>query len=560
MMESPKLGLQSAKPDNFDQPSRVSGARSPFRDSDDQYFRSFSPFARPSWSLRTLLCYALALLFFTACATKSAVPQPNTSYDEWKVRAKSSRPYLDSKHEQRVTYEGARQPEKPEPKPQLAKPIDLPTQKISVRFIGNDVADVLRALGRMANQNILINPGVSGKVNANIANTPWNVVFTGLINSYGLILRQEGSLLRVMTVDDFKRQVERQSLQLEQTQVAPLVTKVINIEFSNPEEIAASVRPMLSKDKKGNPRGTVTVDRHSRSLIVNDIEDNMQRLQDLIATLDRPTPQILIEAHIIETTQDMARELGVQWGAGWKKYLGNDRYFGLGNSSAGAIQANPTSIPATQNIVDLPAQALGEFNAASLGLAYFNSSGDILQLQLSALQKEGKVNIISEPSIVTLDNNQAIIESGREIPYQTIEDGSVKIAYKEATLKLTVTPHVISDRMIKLGINAKKDEVDFANSVAGNPMIIKKQADTQLIVENGSTVVIAGLSKETRQNNNVGVPKIKNLPGLGWLFKNDSRSSDFEEILIFISPKILVRGKTPGELKEQKENAPDKKG
>ena len=165
----------------------------------------------------------------------------------------------------------------------------------------------------------------------------------------------------------------------------------------------------------------------------------------------------------------------------------------------------------------------------------------MLDIQLSALQQAGKVNILSRPSIATLDNNEAIIESGAEIPYQTVEDGEVKVEYKEATLKLTVTPHVISDNMVRLSILANKDEVDTSRTVLGNPYIIKKRAKTQLIVMDGTTVVIAGLSKERNTTGKYGVPGLKDVPGLGWLFKNSSSAAEFEDLLIFITPRILTK-------------------
>ncbi len=495
----------------------------------------------------------IALAGASGCTPK----QPKQRmFEQWKARAERSQPII-SRQKPRAGSPAASRPRPAPAKKEMAADSlpPLPTRNISVRFVNDDLVNVLRALGRMAGQNILINPGVTGTVNAHIENTPWNVVFTGLINSYGLVLRREGRLLRVMTVDDMKKQVERTALEKEQEQVAPLVTRVFPIEFANPDEISESIRPLLSKNSDGSPRGSLAVDRHSRSLIINDTEENMGQLTGLIIELDQPTPQILIEAHIVETSQDTARELGVQWGGYWKESLSDNRAIaltpggingetdattGVTTYNAGVLGNSRTGIGNQGFAVDLPAAALGGFQPAAFGFMHFSSSGNILEMQLSALQKQGKVNILSEPSIVTLDNNEAVIESGRDIPYQTIENNSVKIEYKEASLKLTVTPHVISDSLIKLNIHAKKDEVDFSNSVAGNPMIIKKQAQTQLIVENGATVVIAGLSKERKSSGDIGVPGLKNLPFFGWMFKNDSRSAEFEEILIFITPKVLT--------------------
>ncbi len=523
---------------------------------------------------RSILIASLALIVLGGGCTPQQ-PTPGM-FEEWKARAERSQPVLRPVARPQARRSGqtigaATSPttspsdEQPRAEPQksrrAAESFRLPTQKISVRFVNDDLVSVLRALGRMANQNILINPGVSGTVNAHIENTPWDVVFTGLIDSYGLVLRQDGDLLRVLTVEDVKKEVEREALEKQKTQVAPLVTRVFPIEYANPNEIAESVKPMLSKDDEGKERGSITVDRHSRSLIVTDTDETLQAMSELIGKLDRPTPQILIEAHIVETSQDTARELGIQWGGFWRESLAANRGIaltpggisgvtdpdtGITTYQAGSWGQNRTGIGSQGFAVDLPAQQLGNFEPASFGFMLFNNAGDILEMQLSALQKEGKVNILSEPSIVTLDNNEAVIESGRDIPFQTIEDNTVKIEYKEASLKLTVTPHVISDSLIKLDLHAKKDEVDFTQSVGGNPTIIKKQAHTQLLVEDGATVVIAGLSKERTSKGQTGVPGLKDLPILGRLFKNDSNSSDFEEVLIFITPRVLTEKSVAG--------------
>ncbi len=511
---------------------------------------------------------ALAALLLVGCQANTQ-PTPGM-FEEWKARAERSRPVVSAAPHQKQKKPGqpehtssevdaakdARRPASPQ-KAQAATAStrqDLPSQKISVRFVDDALPTVLRALGRMAGQNILISPSVSGTVNLHIENMPWDVVFTGLIDAYSLVLRRDGQLLRVLTMEDVKREVERQDLEQQKIKAAPLHTRVFPIEYADPAGIAESLKPMLSKDEDGKERGSITVNQHSRSLIVTETEDNLASMAALIAELDRPTPQILIEAHIVETSQDTARELGIQWGGFWQESLAADRTLALtpggvagvtdqttGRTTyqAGTRGQNRTGIGTQGFGVDLPAQAIGNFEPASFGFLLFNNSGDILDMQLSALQKEGKVNILSQPSIVTLDNNEAVIESGRDIPFQTIEDNTVKIEYKEATLKLTVTPHVIADSLIKLDLEAKKDEVDFTQSVGGNPTIIKKQAHTQLLVEDGATVVIAGLSKERTSRGKTGVPGLQNLPLFGRLFRNDANSSGFEEVLIFITPHVL---------------------
>ena len=491
----------------------------------------------------SIVCYLLitsALFALMGCASKS--PKKDTFMDEWRVKAENAKPYLPARKELKKPAQSRadnQPPQKllPPTMEEIAK--TLPDKSISVDFINTDIGTVLRALGKLANQNIMISPEVKGPINTHINQAPWNQVFMGIINSNNLILTKKGNLLQILSVEDLKRQLERKALHLENAQVAPLETRIVTIEFSDPIGIADSIKSLLTKDKEGKPRGGVAVDKHSRALVISDVADNMDTLLEYIWKLDRPTPQTLIEAHIVETTQDTARELGVQWGWGWADTTSANRGLAAVSGATSTLDTAAAAVTVDGFGINLPANSINSVAPASIGFAHFSLDGDILDLQLSALQKEGKINILSRPSIATLDNNKAVIESGVQVPYQTVEDNDVKVEYKDAVLRLTVTPHVISDEMIRLDIEAKKDEVDSSRNVLGNPYIIKKLAQTQLIVKNGETVVIAGLSKEKNTDGNYGVPVLKDIPGLGWLFKNDSKSSDFEELLIFITPRIL---------------------
>ena len=163
----------------------------------------------------------------------------------------------------------------------------------------------------------------------------------------------------------------------------------------------------------------------------------------------------------------------------------------------------------------------------------------MLNVQLSALQNEGKVNILSSPSITTLDNQKALIKTGQEVPYQTVEDGEVKIEFKEAVLELEVTPQVIDENSLKLKINVKKDELDFTIAIQGQPGIDKSEAQTNVLLLDGQTTVIGGLIKEKVDDSESGVPLLKDIPGLGWLFKGTSKDDEMEELMIFITPHIL---------------------
>ncbi|MFW2365572.1 MAG: secretin N-terminal domain-containing protein, partial [Desulforhopalus sp.] len=400
----------------------------------------------------------IPLLILLGCATPAE--EKDTMFEEWKAKAETSQPIVPAVPK-RIS---SRDPNKPEPiksrplppapvvKSDHVDPDNLPDTKVSITFVDAELGTVLRALGRIADQNIIINPSVKGLVNTHIVDTPWNDVFMGIVHTYGLLLSREGRLLRVQSMEDLKRQVERETLLLEQTQVSPLVNRIVPIEFSKPEKIAESIQLLLSKDKEGKPRGSVSVDIHSHSLIIQDSEDNMDALLTHIDTLDRPTPQILIEAHIIETSRDTARELGVQWGWAATEKLADadDQYVayhpgginGTYNEETDKIEYDPgvygtnrSGIGGQGFGIDLPAAAIGSTNPVSAGFMYFNMAGNILDMQLSALQKDGKVNILSQPSIATLDNIEANIESGVEVPYQTIDkNGNIAVEYKDAVL------------------------------------------------------------------------------------------------------------------------------
>lgn len=530
---------------------------------------------------------ALLISLMASACVKQAL-QPDPFFEQWKVKAETAQPYIpaqkgpDSFAPPGQTSQLATTSEEVPP----VTPIDLPKTPLSVRFIDDDLATSLRTMALIAHQNIMISPSVQGKLNLQTQDTPWDTVFMGIINSYGLTVLKEDNLLHVMSTEDLKQQVERKSLQLQKQQLSPLVTRIVPIEFSDPKTIAESVTQLLSKDKDGKTRGSATMDQHSRSLILMETEDSMDKLLATVRQLDKPTAQILIEAHIVETNKDTARELGIQWGAMSTHGVLGDSRVNLNPGSAAATLAPGTAavagsagtaatpaipglpgsptIPSVAGILGVPATpaqliypaadattigqnvSLGASSIkgilpASIGLIV-NGNDMLLNTQLSALQRDGKLNILSSPSIATLDNSEAIIKSGKSVPVQTVDsNGNPSTTYKDATLNLTVTPHVISERMIKLNIEAKKDEVDTANAVLGNPFIITKMAKTQLIVENNATVVLAGLSKETHSGSNTGVPGLKDVPGLGWMFKKDSTSQEFEELLIFITPKILTR-------------------
>ncbi len=481
------------------------------------------------------------------CANTPEEPE-KSFFDEWKARVAESQAYTPppKKHlKDPLKEEGEQGPSAADT---LIPPAEkqLPTQKITMKMSDIDVAVLLRALAKVANQNIVLNDKIAGKVNINITEAPWDEVFKSLLRTQGLTYAWTGDIIRILTVQDMENELQQESQRIELSKVEPLITRVVKISYAQAAKMRENMQKFLSTGRDGNPLGTVLVDEHTNSLIIQAIPRDLSRMIDVVELLDRPTSQILIQAYIVETTNDTARALGVQWG-GALLASSNGKNAWLGpngvdyNERRSLIDDNGDDIEylwPVGNVSNFPVP-LPDDIGLSLGFMYQNIGRGLLSLQLQALQDEGKLNILSSPSITTLENQIALIEAGSRIPTQTVENGEVNITYIQAVLRLEVTPNVIDSETLKLKILTNKDEPDFTRTVAGNPTIITKKAETNVILFNGQTTVIGGLSKETKADSSAGIPFVKDVPGLGWFFGNRSRISAMEDVLIFITPYIL---------------------
>ena len=490
---------------------------------------------------RSIVVVLISFLLIGGCASPKLDKQ-DPFFDEWKTKAETSKGYSPAKAKPRTE-----QPQiiKPKATPEDIKLDEiaekpLPTRKISLKMTDINVSVVLRALARASDQNIIVSEKVGGKININIAQAPWDQVFLGILRTQGLSYAWEGDIIRIMTADDMEQDLKRQARQREMILTEQPLTRIVPVKYATADKLKDNLEKFLTVDKDGNPIGSILVDDHTNSLIIQAIRNDLKNIIAVIDQLDKPTPQVLIEAFIVEANKDVARELGIQWGGLVRTAKGSGVGFGTGadnNALGGGIG---TAVdPSSGNVVNLPAQPLGGFEPFSLGLIYQNIGDVLLTTQLSALQDKGKLNILSSPSITTLDNQTANIESGEEIPFETVEDGEVNVEFKKAVLKLTVTPHVIDDKTLKMYINVHKDEADFSRQVLGNPTIITKNAETNVIQLDGQTIVIGGLNKETSARSDTGVPYLEDVPGLGYLFKRKSSDDRLEDLLIFITPHIL---------------------
>ncbi len=552
---------------------------------------------QPIYCLLVIIC----MIFMAGCQSTGEKEAKPDAFEKWRIMAESSKGHTPSPQ----TYEEMKQ-KHPQVTPLPAPPVPakkdgpkLPDMPVSMKMHDVDVAVLLRTLARAADMNIMINDTVSGTAKINIKNTPWNQAFKGLLATYGLAYEWQDQILRVITVEDLNKDIAmmeaRQkfekskkehaiamlAIQQAQEKLDPLVTRIVKINYANLSSLRDNLETYLkagaadaeetksqienaggrpSADAKDAFRGSILKDAATNSLIIQATQNDINKVIPIIAKLDRPSRQILIEAHIVEANSDTAKELGIQWG-GLGLQTSGDKYNWMGGpmgpfdgslfvSEEDATDDRPAGTP----IVHMPGIGSGVnfpsseeagtagWKGMTLGLMRQELGDYLLYAQLTALEEEGKLNILSKPSITTMDHQKATIESGKEVPFQTIEDDEVKIEFKKAVIKLDVVPHVIDDKTVWLEILTHKDELDWTRTVAGNPTIITKKAETRVNLFDGQTTVIGGLNKEKTTEGQSGVPWLKDIPGLGYLFQSNNNGADMEELLIFITPHILTEG------------------
>jgi type IV pilus assembly protein PilQ len=502
-------------------------------------------------------CFCLlALIFLFGCANGLKNEKKDAFFEKWNTLAENSQGHSPSSKPKEInTAEILKKKEISSSQYDEASMKKLPEEPINLTMRQADLKAVLRAMAKSVGVNILVKNELKGEISVDFRGVPWDKAFTGLLRTYGLSYIWEDNIIRVMTIEDVELELKRK-VQLRDIQwVEPLLEPVvINIDYADPKKLADMLQDLLTKDKENKPRGSVKLNEHSNALVISAMRDDLTKILPIIEKLDKPTPQILIKANIVETTKGVARDLGIMWGGYKKSPQGNDNLYITGGATRSDASDNTKLVPVGNTApgiggegmgVYFPASNLSDVAASSLALLFGKMGGNFLEVQLQALQNDNKLNILSSPSITTLDNQKAYTENGERVPYVTLSStgGSAPTqtsTFIDAVLRLEITPHVIDGKKLKMTILVKKDEVDTTRKDSlGDPYIIKKQTETALIVEDGETIVISGLTKHTNKKTGYGVPWLKDIPVLGWAFKSDSNSDSMEEVLIFITPHIL---------------------
>jgi type IV pilus assembly protein PilQ len=416
-------------------------------------------------------------------------------------------------------------------------------QRISMDFKDADLANVFRIIAEVSNLNIITTDEVKGKVSVRLINVPWDQALDIVLKSKGLGVSQEGNVLRIAPLTtlrsedkarlDAKKEVEKLQATLEG------VVETIPVNYGKASDLQTKVKDLLSEG------GKIQIDDRTNMIIVRDLRKNVEDIKSLVTTLDTPTPQVLIEARIVEVDTTFTRELGVQWGGSWKN--GSATQIGItgvqddsGAFMPGQPLTNATPFTAATTppnfAVNLPATiGLGAGGGISFGILRDNLR---LDLSLSALESSGRGKVVSSPKVVTIDNKEAVIEQGTQIPYSTVSASGTNTQFVDATLSLKVTPHITPEGSVIMKLEAKNDS-QGATGATGQPAINKKKATTEVLVRDGETAVIGGILQVSRTEDQAAVPWLSKIPVLGYFFKKNTTDSSNRELLIFITPKIM---------------------
>jgi len=427
-----------------------------------------------------------------------------------------------------------------EPKTLVEREVKYTGEIITLRFKDADLRDVILYLGDFAKLNVVFDPEVRGVVTCNLEDVPWDQALDIILrnNKLGKVL--EGNVLRIAPVSVLTREDEEQRKLHESKELAgPLIVKTITLSYSK----ARDVMSLLTSKK--SERGEITIDERTNTLIISDVRENLDLLEKLITVLDTPTPQVSIEARIVEATSTFIRNLGIQWG--WRgvadPFYGNqtslqfpNKILADGSQIPQGIVTKGTGGPLGGYGINLPAPA---FNTA-IGFSFANILDTFrLDMYLTALETAGEGRIISSPKVTTQNNQQAEIVQGRQIPVQTVANFTVTTRYVNAALELKATPQITAEGTIIMTIEIQNNAADFANLVNGIPPITTQSAKTTVMIPDGGTTVIGGIYRTEDSITRDRVPLLHTIPILGNLFKSFARTKQNRELLIFITPRII---------------------
>jgi type IV pilus assembly protein PilQ len=416
---------------------------------------------------------------------------------------------------------------------------------ISLNFQNVEITTLLQVFAEFTGLNLVATDSVKGQVTVRLTDVPWPQALQIVLQSKGLASRQDGRVLWVAPQGEW---AQREKMQLEAQaaleSVSPVQTMSMRLQYARATDVAQRLQGAGSGGggRWLSSRGSVLAEPRTNQLFISDLPQRLTEVQKMLTQLDIPVRQVLIEARIVEADDQFGQSLGVRLGAGLAMPLrvnqrANTLALGAGNAETGAGVV-------TGNQVKLPAGSAGQTlnTPASFAVSLFNAAADrFINVEISALEADGRGKVVSRPRVVTADQTKALIEQGTELPYQTASaSGATSITFRKANLKLEVTPQITPDGSVVLEVDVNRDSV--GQLTPAGFAINTKHVKTQVRVEDGGTVVLGGIFEETDRNNEAKVPGLGDVPGLGWLFKNRDKAQRKSELLIFLTPRVMADG------------------
>ena len=422
-------------------------------------------------------------------------------------------------------------------------------EKLSLNFQDIDVRSVLQLIADFTDLNLVASDTVAGNITLRLQNVPWDQALDLVLKTKGLDKRQVGNVLLVAPADEIAAR-ERQELESQKqiAELAPLRRELIQVNYAKAADMAKLFQSVTSADgASSDARGSVTVDDRTNSIIAYQTQDRLDELRRIIAQLDIPVRQVMIEARIVEANVDYDKALGVRWGGATRR--GNWSVYGKDGATSFDNESGQVYLPRTDTVGNVSLQdgvapvpfvdmgVLGSTSGIGIG---FLTDNVTLDLQLSAMEKTGNGEIVSQPKVVTSDKETAKILKGQEVPYQEASSsGATSTSFKEAALSLEVTPQITPDNRIIMEVKVTKDAPDFARALYGVPPINKNEVNAKVLVNDGETIVIGGVFSNTQTKGVEKVPFLGDLPFLGRVFRRDIVSDNKAELLVFITPRIM---------------------
>lgn len=434
---------------------------------------------------------------------------------------------------------------------ELASDAGPAASRLSLNFQDIEVRSVLQLLADFTGLNMVVSDTVTGNITLRLKDVHWEEALDIILQTKGLTMRRRGNVIMVAPTEEVARreQLEAESKQ-KLEELEPLRSNLIRVKYAKAENLAEIIKS--EANRLMSPRGSVTVDNRTNTLLVHDTPGSIKNIRKLITNLDYPVRQVMVESRIVIASDEFAREIGVKFGVSGSKNIGGNKYLGVGGTKDGGINVvgesqnfiKPVDGDASGLLVNLPS-VLGGAEGGALGLIIGRAGSALLQLELTAMQQEGKGEVVSAPRVITSDQQKAIIKQGLEIPYlEDTSSGATSVAFKEAVLKLEVTPHITPDNKIIMELEITKDNPDYTRVVGTTglgtvPPIDSRRVQTTVRINDGETVVLGGVFEQEKTIAEDKVPILGDIPAIGRLFRRDNNRDVKRELLVFVTPRIL---------------------